>query len=64
MCVDPIIQRVLFIEGENSEFKSNQLKELELNKFEIPKEVYFIEEFTRTDTAKIQRKATIMKFLE
>jgi len=55
---------VLFIEGENSEFKSNQLKELELNKFEIPKEVYFIEEFTRTDTAKIQRKTTVTKFLE
>jgi len=32
-----------------------------LSKFEIPKEIYFVESFVETETGKIQRKATLQK---
>ena len=55
---------VLFIEGEKRSFNSIELKSLELNRFEIPKNVLFLKQFKRTETGKIQRKATVKEFLE
>lgn len=50
---------VLCIEVEKSEFDLNLLGTVELNRFEIPKEVYTTKQFARTETGKIQRKKTI-----
>ena len=54
---------ILIIEGINSEFQEIEIKQsLEklktLNKFEIPKEIFFIEKFKTTATGKIQRSET------
>lgn len=50
---------VLCIESEESGFDLEFLKTAELNRFEIPKEVYTTKQFIRTETGKIQRKKTI-----
>jgi O-succinylbenzoic acid--CoA ligase len=57
---------VLFLELESakvSKFKTlieAEIKNLEsLSKFEIPKEIYFLDAFIDTETKKIQRKKTI-----
>lgn len=47
---------ILIIEGES---KSIEIESLNLSKFEIPKEVYFINTFIETETKKIQRKKTL-----
>jgi O-succinylbenzoic acid--CoA ligase len=47
---------ILIIEGES---KSIEIENLNLSKFEIPKEVYFINTFIETETKKIQRKKTL-----
>lgn len=41
---------------------TNKIQNLKsLTKFEIPKEIYFLEEFIETETKKIQRKKTLQK---
>lgn len=54
-------QLVLVIEGRSdSENTLGHLKKISaLNKFEIPKAIYQIPEFKRTDTGKIRRKETL-----
>ena len=39
----------------NSEMKNSKL----FSRFEIPKEIYFIDRFTETETKKIQRQKTL-----
>lgn len=52
---------ILVLEGTS--YSADLLKRMEneakLDKYEIPKEVYCIAEFVRTDTGKIQRRATL-----
>ena len=55
---------VLFIESENLEFDSGELQNLDLNRFEIPKEIFRLNQFIRTETGKIQRKQTVKAFFE
>ncbi|WP_196885197.1 AMP-binding protein [Aureivirga sp. CE67] len=55
---------VLIIEGKKTEkLESEILNKIKssdsLNKFEKPKEIYFIEKFVETETKKIQRKRTL-----
>lgn len=48
---------IIIIEGENhSKFKIQNSK---LNKYEIPKEVYFLKEFPRTESGKIKRNEVL-----
>ncbi|MGY5354454.1 AMP-binding protein [Wenyingzhuangia sp. IMCC45467] len=47
---------ILVIEGENKEYDFNTLS---LSKYEIPKHIYFVNEFVETETKKIQRKKTL-----
>ncbi|MBS9774604.1 MAG: AMP-binding protein [Tenacibaculum sp.] len=47
---------VLITEGNNQEIN---LKSVDLLKYEIPKEIYFVEHFVETETKKIQRKKTL-----
>ena len=50
---------ILIIEANPSfDFHHNGLAEV-LNKYEIPKEIYFIENFPRTESGKIQRRKTL-----
>jgi o-succinylbenzoate---CoA ligase len=49
---------VLLIEGEKKEIDFNKT---ELSKFEVPKNVYFIQKFEETETGKIQRKKSLTK---
>jgi len=51
---------VLIVEGNQQEIN---LETAQLSKFEIPKEIYFVNEFVETKTAKIQRKKTLAKIL-
>ncbi|WP_369049459.1 AMP-binding protein [Tenacibaculum sp. UWU-22] len=48
---------ILIIEGQQYKVAFNQVKNL--TKYEIPKEVYFIDTFVETETKKIQRKKTL-----
>lgn len=48
---------ILIIEGVNKDIAFNDL--IELSKYEIPKEIYFIDKFIETETKKIQRKKTV-----
>ena len=52
---------VLLIEGKNSgNVISNKVRNLSnLNKYEIPKEIFFIDQFVETETKKIQRQQTL-----
>jgi len=52
---------VLVVEGENSgNVILNKVKNLNsLNKFEAPKEIFFIKKFVETNTKKIQRQLTL-----
>ncbi len=53
---------ILVIEGtifEKEELEENILNLSLLNKFEIPKEIYFVNHFIETETKKIQRKKTL-----
>ena len=52
---------VLVIESENSDHViSNKVRNLNtLKKFEVPKEIYFIEQFIETESKKIQRQETL-----
>jgi O-succinylbenzoic acid--CoA ligase len=47
---------VLIIEGEKEIIN---YKNIDLSKFEIPKETYFLDQFIETETKKIQRKKTL-----
>ncbi|MCG1035441.1 AMP-binding protein [Polaribacter sargassicola] len=47
---------ILIVEGVH---QSIDLKSAELSKFEVPKEIYFIDKFIETETKKIQRKKTL-----
>ena len=47
---------VLVVEGGVSELN---LKKSNLSKFEIPKEIYFVDDFVETETKKIQRHKTL-----
>jgi len=47
---------ILIIEGNRKNLNFN---ESELLKFEIPKEIYFVEKFLETETKKIQRRKTL-----
>lgn len=49
---------ILVIEGKEKEVFLNQVKDLE--KYEYPKETYFIDEFVETETKKIQRQETLL----
>lgn len=51
---------VLCIEGDAQKNMFNRLKNFKLlSNFELPKEVYFVDEFLETATKKIQRKKTL-----
>ena len=51
---------VLLVEGELNELIFNEVKNLkELSKYEIPKEIFFVNTFMETATKKIQRKKTL-----
>lgn len=51
---------ILVIEGEEKNVTLKEVKNLkELSKYEVPKEVYFVDEFIETETKKIQRKKTL-----
>jgi len=51
---------ILLIEGVKNDAIQTKVKELDsLSKFEIPKEIYFLEKFIETPTQKIQRNKTI-----
>ena len=51
---------ILLIEGVKNSVILNKVKNLDsLSKFEIPKEIYFLEKFIETPTQKIQRNKTI-----
>ncbi len=47
---------ILIIEGKSQKI---DLKSAELSKYEIPKNIYFVEQFIETETKKIQRKKTL-----
>ncbi|MFY9242377.1 MAG: AMP-binding protein [Polaribacter sp.] len=49
---------ILIVEGEKCQINS---KEVGLDKFELPKEIYFINRFIETSTGKVQRKKTLEK---
>ena len=51
---------VLIVEENQQEIN---LETAQLSKFEIPKEIYFVNEFVETKTGKIQRKKTLAKIL-
>lgn len=51
---------VLMVEGNQQEINFDTAQ---LSKFEIPKEIYFVNEFVETKTGKIQRKKTLVKIL-
>ncbi|GAA4772964.1 MULTISPECIES: AMP-binding protein [Flavobacterium] len=51
---------VLFIEGEEFKFDISVFDELD--KFEKPKEIFFINKFSETETGKIKRKEIINQF--
>lgn len=48
---------VLLVEGEPSEIKLNKVSGL--SKYELPKQIYFVQKFMETETKKIQRSATL-----
>ena len=48
---------VLLVEGEQSEINLNDLSGL--SKYELPKQIYFVQKFVETETKKIQRSATL-----
>ncbi|EGV45009.1 O-succinylbenzoic acid--CoA ligase [Bizionia argentinensis JUB59] len=48
---------ILIIEGETKTFKPEVFSNL--NKHEIPKEIFFVKRFKETDSGKIQRKKTV-----
>lgn len=51
---------VLIVEGLRTDFNLDKLKKLSiLSKFEVPKEVFYVEKFIETPTQKINRKRTI-----
>ncbi|MFT6755477.1 MAG: O-succinylbenzoic acid--CoA ligase [Urechidicola sp.] len=51
---------VLIIESnQDLRFKIQDLKLKSLSKYEIPKEIYFLEKFIETQTKKVQRKKTL-----
>ena len=54
---------VLFVEGEPFSLELSEFKSLDLHPFEIPKAVYFLKQFERTPTDKIQREKTVNQFL-
>lgn len=54
---------VLIIESITDDFDLNILSEV-LPKYEIPKEVYFIENFVESSNNKVNRKKTLQKVLE
>jgi len=47
---------ILVVEGNKTIF---DLSKVNLNKYQLPKEIYFIDQFIETDTKKIQRKRTL-----
>lgn len=47
---------VLIVEGK---FKKISFSDMNLHKFEIPKKIFFVEEFIETETKKIQRSKTL-----
>ncbi len=53
---------VLVVEGKNQFIDFSKTKNL--TKYEIPKEIYFVNEFIETETKKIQRKKTLNKVLK
>ena len=55
---------VLVIEGEKHESILNVISsEVEISKYETPKEIHFINKFVETGTNKIQRTETLRKVL-
>lgn len=49
---------ILIVEGNQEEINTEAAQ---LSKFEIPKQIYFLNKFIETETAKIQRKKTLAK---
>lgn len=48
---------VMIVEGEHQEFSGEIYKNLE--RYEVPKHIFFVDKFEETDTQKIQRKRTM-----
>ncbi|KAB1159776.1 AMP-binding protein [Tenacibaculum aiptasiae] len=48
---------ILIVEGKKKNILLNSLQDL--SKYEVPKEVYFLDKFIETETKKIQRKKTL-----
>ncbi len=56
---------VLVIEGKEDSSIATKVKSLAtLNKYEVPKQIIFIDQFLETDTGKIRRQASLEKSLE
>ncbi|WP_299157303.1 AMP-binding protein [uncultured Tenacibaculum sp.] len=53
---------ILIIEGKKKKITLDNVKEF--SKYEIPKEIYFIDKFIETETKKIQRKKTVSILLK
>lgn len=49
---------ILVVEGKHREIEYQRIN---LSRFEIPKEIYFLDKFVETATGKIQRKKTLQK---
>ncbi len=54
---------ILIVEGVYSDIISNQVRNLKnvLTQYEIPKDLFFVSEFSETGSGKIQRKETLKK---
>lgn len=56
---------VLYVEGNESDYPSlnrDLYMDKEILKYEVPREIYFVPEFVRTDNEKIKRKETVQKY--
>lgn len=60
---DTVLGHKLIIVIENLPTTNYQLPTTSLNKFEIPKEIYFLEKFPRTESGKIKRNEIIKLIL-
>ncbi len=63
---DELGQRaVLYVEGSENDYLSlshDLYMDKEILKYEVPREIYFVPEFVRTDNEKIKRKETVQKY--
>jgi O-succinylbenzoic acid--CoA ligase len=67
---DPVLGEkvILVVEGRNEKSIKNSdikefLSEAELDVYQFPKEIYFVDKFIMTETGKIKRTAILKKFL-